>query len=312
MGRDDAGHTGGSRLAESRGGGRSVGIAATLVSAFANQLGAAIGTLAFPAIGPIGVVVVRQFVAAAVLLPLVRPRFWTFTRNQVWPVVLLAAVFGTMNLCLYYSIDRIGLGLAVTLEFLGPLGVALAGSRNRSAILCALAAAVGVVAITHPQPSTDYFGVALGLIAAACWAAYILLQRTIGRRIPGVQGTATATGISALVFLPIGIVLFVGHPPTAFAILCAVGAGVLASAVPMIADLFTLRRVPANLFGILLSVNPIFAATLGAIVLHQALELLEWAGIVLIVGANVVAFVLNRAGRTKMAADDIGIEPDAP
>lgn len=290
---------------------RTVGIAATLSSAFANQLGAAIGALAFPSIGPIGVVVVRQFVAAAVLLPLVRPRFWTFNRHQVWPVVLLALVFGTMNLCLYYSIDRIGLGLAVTLEFLGPLGVALAGSRNRSAILCAIAAAVGVLAITHPQGSTDYFGVALGLIAACCWAAYILLQRTIGRRIPGTQGTATATGISALVFLPIGIVLFVTHPPTLFGVLCAIGAGVLASAVPMIADLFTLRRVPANLFGILLSVNPIFAATLGAVVLGEGLQLIEWAGIVLIVGANVIAFALNREGRARSAAEDVGIEPDA-
>ena len=277
---------------------RSAGIAATLVSAFANQLGAASGALAFPSIGPVGVVVVRQFVAAAVLIPLVRPRFWRFSRSQLWPVVLLALVFGTMNLSLYFSIDRIGLGLAVTLEFLGPLSVALAASRNRSSLACAIVAGVGVVALTHPAATTDYLGVALGLIAASCWAAYILLQRTIGRRIAGVQGTATATGISALIFLPVGIILFTIHPPTTAGILYAIGAGVLASAVPMIADLFTLRLVPAGLFGILLSVNPIFAATLGAIILGQALAPLEWGGIILIVGANVAAFLLARVPPT--------------
>jgi inner membrane transporter RhtA len=289
---------------------RSVGIAATLVSAAANQAGASIGALAFPSIGPIGVVVVRQFVAAAVLLPLVRPRVWRFNRHQLWPVLLLALVFGTMNLCLYYSIDRIGLGLAVTLEFLGPLGVALGGSRTRSAIFCAIGAGVGVVAITHPQASTDYLGVGLGLVAAGCWAAYILLQRTIGRRFAGSEGTAAATGVSAIVFLPIGIVLFLTHPPTLFGILCAIGAGILASAVPMLADLFTLRRVPTNLFGILLSINPIFAAAFGAIVLHQGLEAIEWIGIALIVGANVAAFALNRTRQSRTAAGT-AIEPDA-
>src|SRR5680860_12708 len=154
-----------------------------LGSAASNQLGAAIGSLAFPFIGPVGVVAVRQFVAAAVLLPIVRPRVWAFTWPQWWPILLLSLVFGLMNVTLYLSIDRIGLGLAVTLEFLGPLGVALAGSRSRGAIACAIAAALGVVAITQPQPSTDYLGVALALVAACCWASYILLNRAVGRRV---------------------------------------------------------------------------------------------------------------------------------
>lgn len=269
-------------------------IVTLLGSAASNQLGAAVGSLAFPLIGPVGVVAVRQFVAAAVLLPLVRPRIWAFTWRQWWPILLLSLVFGLMNLTLYLSIDRIGLGLAVTLEFLGPLGVALAGSRSRGAILCAIAATLGVVAITQPQPTTDYIGVGLALVAACCWAAYILLNRTVGHRVPGVVGVAAASGISATLFLPVGLVIFISNPPSPFAILCAVAAGILASAVPYVTDLVVLRRVPATLFSLLMSVNPIFAALVGAVVLSQALDLLEWAGIVLIVGANVIALLLGR------------------
>lgn len=269
--------------------------AATLVAtALSNQIGAASGSLAFPGMGPVGVVAVRQLIAAAVLLPIVRPRFWSLTRHQWWPVLLLALVFGTMNLGLYAAIERVGLGLAVTLEFLGPLSVALLGSRSKGSALCAVAAGIGVVAITQPKPSTDYFGIGLALVAACSWAAYILLNRTVGRRIPGVQGTATATGVSAALFLPVALVIFVRNPPDTFTVLCAVAAGVLASVVPYIADLVTLRRIPPNLFGILMSINPVFAAIIGVVALHEELGPLQWAGIILIVAANAGA-MLGRA-----------------
>ena len=112
--------------------GRQGRATATLVaSALSNQLGAASGSMAFPAVGPVGVVAVRQLVAVAVLLPLVRPRVRDFTLSQWWPILLLALVFGTMNLSLYAAIEQIGLGLAVTLEFLGPLAVALATTRSK-------------------------------------------------------------------------------------------------------------------------------------------------------------------------------------
>jgi len=283
----------------------AAGVATLLGSALSNQVGAAVGSFAFPVIGPVGVVVVRQFVAALVLLPIARPRFWTFDRAQWWPVLLLALVFGTMNLGLYTAIDRIGLGLAVTLEFLGPLAIALVGSRSRGAVLCSLAAVVGVALIMRPEPSTDYLGIAAGLVAAACWAAYILLNRTVGRRIPGVQGTATAATVSALLFVPVGIVVFLVTPPTPAAVGYAIAAGVLASAVPYVADLIALRRVPARLFSLLMSVQPIFAALVGAVVLGQRLGALEWAGIALIVGANVAALSGARRGRARLgeAAD---------
>ncbi|SDN46641.1 inner membrane transporter RhtA [Streptomyces sp. cf386] len=275
-------------------GGRLAGVATMVGSGLSNQTGAAIGSLAFPVLGPVGVVAVRQYVAALVLLAVGRPRLREFTWGQWWPVMLLAVVLGTMNLSLYSAIDRVGLGLAVTLEFLGPLAIALATSRRRVDVCCAVIAAAGVVTLMRPQPSADYLGMALGLLAAGCWASYILLNRTVGRRIPGAQGAAAASCLSALMFLPIGVVVALRHPPTAGAVACAVAAGVLSSAVPYLADLFTLRHVPARAFGLFMSVNPVLAAVVGLIGLGQGLGAPEWAGIGAIVAANALSILTSR------------------
>lgn len=276
--------------------GQAAGVGAMLASGLSSQVGAAVGSLAFPVIGPVGVVAVRQYVAALVLLVVGRPKPWRFTRAQWWPVLLLGMVFGTMNLSLYVAISRIGLGLAVTLEFLGPLAVALAGSRRRIDLWCALVAAAGAVALMRPRPSADYVGMALALLAAACWASYILLNRTVGRRVPGVEGSAVAASFSALVFLPIGAVVVVHHPPTAQAVGYAVVAGLLSSAIPYLVDLFTLRRVTAQAFGLFMSVNPVLAALVGWVGLHQRLGLAEWASIAAIVAANTVSIATRRLG----------------
>jgi len=270
------------------------GVATMAGSGLSNQLGAAIGSLAFPVIGPVGVVAVRQYVAAVVLFAVGRPRLREFTWRQWWPVLLLAVVFGTMNLSLYTAIDRVGLGLAVTLEFLGPLSIALAATRRRVDACCALLAVAGVVTLMRPRPSADYLGMGLGLLAAACWASYILLNRTVGRRIPGAQGPAAAAGVSALMFLPVGIAVAVRHPPTLAAAGCAVAAGVLSSAVPYLADLFTLRQVPAPAFGLFMSVNPVLAAVVGWIGLGQRLGWAEWAGIGAVVAANALSILTTR------------------
>lgn len=266
-----------------------------LGSALSNQSGAAVGALAFSVIGPVGVVAIRQWVAGAILLTVGRPRLRTFTRRQWVPVIGLAAVFAAINLALYTAIDRIGLGLAVTLEFLGPLAIALTGAliatptgpRRRLTLACAILAAVGVLVLTRPQPSTDYVGVGLGLLAATCWAGYILLNSTVGKRLAGIEGSATASAISAVVYIPIGIVALIAHPPTLFALGCGVAAGVLASVIPFVADVLALRRVPTHFFGIFMSVNPMFAAAIGAVVLSETLRALDWIAIALIVAANI-------------------------
>ncbi|WP_020125883.1 EamA family transporter [Streptomyces sp. 303MFCol5.2] len=268
---------------------------ATMVgSGLSTQTGAAIGSLAFPVLGPTGVVAVRQYVAALVLLAVGRPRLRSFTRRQWGPVLLLALVFGTMNLSLYTAIDRIGLGLAVTLEFLGPLTIALAAARRRVDACCAVIAAAGAVTLMRPQPSTDYPGMGLGLLAAACWASYILLNRTVGRRVPGAQGAAAAATVSAVLFLPVGAVVVLRHPPTAQSVGFAVAAGVLSSAVPYLADLFTLRHVPAAAFGLFMSVNPVLAALVGRFGLAQDLGLVDWSAIAAVVCANALSILVPR------------------
>lgn len=280
---------------------RAGGLALMLGSALSNQTGAAIGALAFPVLGPVGVVAVRQWIAGIVLLAVGRPPLRSLTRREWLPVLGLAAVFAAMNVSLYTAIDRIGLGLAVTLEFLGPLGVAVAGAltagprgaRRRMTVACAVLAAAGVVVLTRPQPTTDHLGVALGLLAALCWACYILLNRTLGRRLPGITGSAAAGAVSALVYVPVGIAVIVAHPPTPFALGCAAAAGLLSSVVPFLGDLLALRRVPAHLFGVVMSVHPVFAAAIGFVVLDEALAAVDVLAIVLIVAANVGVIIVS-------------------
>lgn len=265
-----------------------------LGSALSNQVGAALGAHAFGAVGPPGVVAVRQVVAASVLLPAARPALRRMTWPQWWPVLLLAAVFGCMNLSLYTAIDRLGLGLAVTLEFLGPLAVALGGSRSGRDLLIAVAAATGVYVLVLPGPSSDYLGIGIGLLAGVCWAAYILLNRVAGARLPGLQAPAVATGLCALAYLPVLVVVTAAGRLTWGATGYAVSAGVLASVVPYAGDLIALRFVPARFFGVFMSVHPVLAALVGTVLLGQVLGLHEWIGIGVVVLANATAVAAAR------------------
>ena len=266
---------------------RGTGIALMLTSAASNQVGAALGAMAFPTIGPVGVVAVRQFVTAIVLTPLVRPNLRGLRKDQWWPIVGLMVVFSVMNLSLYAAIDRIGLGLAVTLEFLGPLTVAIAGSRRLLDNACAVLAGVGVVVLTNPGPTTDILGITLALLAATGWGGYILLNRTLGRRLPGLHGTAVAGLVTVAAWTPVAAAWFAVHTPTAAALTLAVACGLLSSIVPYVADLLALRRIPAQMFGTVTSINPVWAALAGWLLLHQTLDRNEWIGIGLIVSSNV-------------------------
>ena len=278
---------------------RGAGLALILGSSASNQVGASLGALAFPAIGPVGVVAVRQFLTAVALALVVRPTFRGLSRDQWLPILGLAAVFSVMNLSLYCAIERIGLGLAVTLEFLGPLAVAIASSRRALDACCALLAAVGVVVLTDPGPTTDVVGIGLALLAGTGWACYILLNRTLGQRLTGLRGTAMSSIVTATVWTPTGLMWFVFHPPTVASLALAVACGLLASVVPYAADVITLRRVPAQMFGTFTSINPVWAALVGWLVLHQALDVGEWLGIGLIVISNAAVSLRGFASSTQ-------------
>jgi inner membrane transporter RhtA len=271
------------------------GIAVLLTGAASNQTGAAVAAHAFATIGPVGVVAVRQLVAAIVLLAVARPPLRRLTTAQWAPALALAAVFAIMNLALYSAIERIGLGLAVTLEFLGPLTIALLAARGLREGVLAAVAAVGVYVLVLPGPSSDLVGIGLGLVAAAAWAGYVLVNQVAGRRLPGLQGPAVASLLSATAYLPVLVWLGLDGRLWGWPLALAVVAGLLSSAVPYAADLTALRTVPAQVFGTLSSVQPVFAAGAGLLLLGQQLSGHEWLGIAIIVAANVV--VTARPGR---------------
>lgn len=280
-----------------------VPVAALLASGSSNQLGAALGAVAFSQVGPAGVVAVRQMVAAVVLSAISRPDLRKLTWHQWWPALLLGLVFATMNLSLYTAIDRIGLGLAITLEFLGPFAVALAGVRSVRMAFCALASGTGVAILIAPGPTTDWYGIGLALMAAVCWAAYILLNRVIGGRLEGLQGPAIASSASAVGYLPVLLVLVIGGRfDVSSAILC-VAAGVLSSVVPYATDVIVLRRIRPAVFGIIMSLNPALAALAGLLVLGQSLTVWQTVAIAGIVAANIGAVTAPaRPGRAAVQA----------
>jgi len=214
------------------------------------------------------------------------------TWGQWWPVLVLAVIFSVMNLSLYVAIDRIGLGLAVTLEFLGPLAVALFGSRGRSDLMLAVAAGVGVYVLVLPDASSDPIGIGLALLAAACWAGYIVVNRVAGSRLPGVQAPALAATLSAFIYMPVLVMLVVQGRLAGAPLVYAIAAGVLSSVIPYATDLMVLRSVPPRLFGVLMSAQPGLAALAGLVVLGQVLALHEWIGLAIVATANALAVLL--------------------
>ena len=268
---------------------RPVHVATMLGTALSAQVGAATGAHAFATIGPAGVVAVRQLVAALVLVPIARPPVRTMTWRQWWPALLLAGVFAVMNLSLYTAVDRLGLGLAITLEFLGPLSVAVVRSRGLLHAGIAVVAGAGVYVLILPGRSSDWPGIALALLAACLWVAYILVNRLVGTRLPGLQAPAVAASLAAAAYLPVVGTLVATGRMTWTALGFAVIAGLLSSAVPYAGDLVVLRHVPPRVFGIFMSMHPVLAALVGTVMLAQVLDGHEWAGLLVIVLANAAA-----------------------
>jgi len=280
------------------------GATAVLGGAASVQVGAAIGATIFPLVGPAGVVALRQLVAALALLAVARPHRRDLTWATVRPAVLLGGVLVVMNVALYAAVERIGLGPAVTIEFLGPLALALLGSRRRIDLVAALLAAAGVVLLTGTVPGIDPLGIAFALTAGAAWAAYILLSQRAGRSLPGVQGTAIASTVAAILTAPLLVIALLGLEPGAIALVLGVGAiaGLLSSALPYSIDLLVLRRMPRQRFAVLQSVHPAAAALAGLVILGQALAPWQVVGLALVTVANVLAVGFGARTATRATA----------
>src|SRR5919201_3257320 len=249
------------------------------------QVGAAFAIKLFDDLGPSGTVLLRVLFAAIVLWAISRP----VPREHSAADLRLAALFGLvlafMNLSFYQALDRIHLGIAVTLEFLGPLGVALVGSRNRLDVLWALLAAAGVL-LLGGFGTPDVTGMVFALIAGGFWAAYILINARVGRAFEGGSGLAMAMAIGTIPLIPIGIVdagsnlLHPGLLAAGFAV------ALLSSVVPYSLEVEALRRIRPNVFGVLMSLEPAVAAIAGLILLSQSLSAVDVVAIALVVTAS--------------------------
>jgi inner membrane transporter RhtA len=258
-----------------------------IASIFSVQCGAALATTLFDRVGSGGAVFLRTTFAALVLLAVGRKDLRVLRGAQLRDVALFGLVLAAMNLSFYAAIDRIPLGTAVTLEFVGPLGVAVFGSRRRQDIVWALLAAVGILLLSDGLGGgLDVGGTLLALGAGAFWAAYILQSARVGNSYPGLGGLATAMAVSAVLVAPLGIAEGGDELLSASVLGVGLGVGLLSSAIPYALELEALRRLPNAVFGVLMSLEPAVAALVGFLALSQGLTLVEAVAIGLVVAAS--------------------------
>ncbi len=264
------------------------------------QFGSALAASLFDRVTPAGVVGMRIVAAAIVMVLLARPSVREHGRREISVAVCFGAVLLGMNLCFYEAINRIPLGIAVAVEFLGPLSVAIAGSRRARDVLWALVAAAGVGAMCLGGVSgVNAAGVGLALAAGALWAAYILLNARVGRAFSGASGLSLAFVFASIAALPLAIASAGSSLLTPEALLVGAAVGILASAVPYTLELEALRRIRASVFGVLMSLEPAVAALSGFIVLGQELGPRPLAGIAMVVAAS-LGVTLTDGGRAEI------------
>lgn len=255
-----------------------------VLAAISQELGAALAVTLFHALGPVGMVFVRLAVAGVVLCAAMRPRLRGLTRHAWLSAVALAAALTVMNTCFYLALSHIPLGVAVTVEVLGPLILSVAVSRRRVAWLWALLAFAGVALLSLGQERLggDAVGYLFAAAAAVAWAAYILASARAGAEFPRLDGLAIASMLGALAIAPAALV---SVDPTAVnwnVIALALTVGVVSSVIPYSLELLSLRRLSAGTFAILTSISPVTAAIAGWLVLGQELGLAGYLAIGLV------------------------------
>jgi inner membrane transporter RhtA len=254
------------------------------------QFGSALATTVFNRVGPGGAVLLRLVTASVVLVLLWRPAVRTRSPRDLLMAALFGFVLAAMNLTFYESIKRIPLGVGVTIEFIGPLTVAIAGSRRRLDLLWVALAAVGIVALMRGDVhGLNTLGVVFALIAGGMWGSYILVNARVGRAFEEGTGLAIAMCVASLLALPVGIAEGGAKLVQPHVLLVGLGVGMLSSAIPYTLEMEALRRIATNVFGVLMSLEPAMAALAGFIVIGQGLSARELVGIGLVVVASVGA-----------------------
>ena len=270
------------------------------------EVGASIAVLLFPDTGPLGMVMLRLVFSALILLLVARPSVRGHGRAEWVAVVRFGLVLALMNGVFYLALERLPLGVTVTIEVLGPLALSIVASRRASAWVWAALALAGVAALAGGGwDRLDLLGVAFALVAAAAWALYIVSSARVGAAFPRLDGLALAMAVGALASIPFGIA-DAGAALLRPEIL-GLGAAValLSSTLPYALELIALRRLAASAFAILMSLAPATASIAGFMLLGQHLSWLEVAGIALVIAASVGA--VRAAGRhARDAAEPVG------
>ena len=264
------------------------------------QFGAALAKTLFDEIGAGGTVFVRVLFAALVLTLIWRPRVAGLGRREGLLAVLFGLTLAGMNLAFYSALDRIPLGITVTLEFVGPLGVAVVGSRGALDLLWVGLAAAGILLLSDfGTTDLDGLGVALALFAGCLWAAYILLSARVGQVFPGGSGLALAMVVAAVLLCPVGVADAGADLFVPWILAAGAAVAILSSVIPYSLELEALRRIPPGVFGVLMSLEPAVAALAGFVVLGEELVPRELVAILLVVAASAGA-----AGGAKVAPRD--------
>jgi inner membrane transporter RhtA len=259
------------------------------------QLGSALAKHLFGEVGSFGTVALRLFFAAAVLMLVWRPSLRMSRRT--WAVVLgYGVTLGSMNLCFYLALARIPLGIAVTIEFLGPLAVALAGSRRWLDVFWVVLAAGGVVLLMEGRGELNRAGFLFAIAAGTCWGIYILVGAALGRHTTEGNGLALGMAVAALVAVPFGVADSGTALIQPWVLVAGFGVALLSSVLPYTLDLEALRKVPPRVFGILMSLEPAMAALIGLVVLQESLHWSQWIAVLCVVAAS--------AGATRGARPD--------
>ena len=277
---------------------RAIAIGLVVVAAVSPQLGAAFAVTLFDELRPAGAAFLRLAFAAIVL--------WLIWRPRLTGDLRLAAAFGAslglMNWTFYESIDRIPLGVAVTIEFSGPLLVAVIGSRRPLDVVWVALAAVGIVLLVDPGGgSVDPVGVGFALAAAVCWMAYIYLSKRTGAAFAGGSGLALAMAVGALIVLPAGVLQAGGALAQPHLLGSAFIVALASSVLPYSLELEALRRLPESVFGVLMSVDPAIAALVGFVALHQELGPRDVLAIAMVVVASAGAAPLSHTAESLVA-----------
>jgi inner membrane transporter RhtA len=253
------------------------------------QFGAAFADKLFAQAGPGGVVFLRLALSAIALLAITRPSLRGRTRADLLAVGAFGTVLAGMNWSFYEALDRLPLGPAVTIEFVGPLAVAVAGSRRALDAVWVVLAAGGVtlLALRGDHHHITALGVLLALVAATCWAAYILLSKRVGSTFARLDGLAIALGVGAVLVLPAGLVEGGSALLRPSVLAGGLAVALLSSLIPYSLEIMALRRLSASSFGLLMSLEPAFATLAGVLVLSQPLTGVLLLALVLVVAASV-------------------------